>query len=151
MYAIRSYYALRRISESDGVILDKIDGLMAVVAAFILVMTTLCVNATLTAMVAERAPEIGLAKALGADHRAIVAQFLGETALISVAGTLLGLLLGFGLAQVLGQAVFGAWVGFRALVVPVTLVAAMATALAAAIVPVRRAVRIAPARVLRGE
>lgn len=142
---------LRRISESDGVILDKIDGLMAVVAAFILVMTTLCVNATLTAMVAERAPEIGLAKALGADHRAIVAQFLGETALISVAGTLLGLLLGFGLAQVLGQAVFGAWVGFRALVVPVTLIAAMATALAAAIVPVRRAVRIAPARVLRGE
>lgn len=80
---------IRRISESDGVILDKIDGLMAVVAAFILVMTTLCVNATLTAMVAERAPEIGLAKALGADHRAIVAQFLGETALISVAGTLL--------------------------------------------------------------
>lgn len=142
---------LRRISESDGVILDKIDGLMAVVAAFILVMTTLCVNATLTAMVAERAPEIGLAKALGADHRAIVAQFLGETALISIAGTLLGLLLGFGLAQVLGQAVFGAWVGFRALVVPVTLIAAMATALAAAIVPVRRAVRIAPARVLRGE
>ena len=142
---------IRRISESDGVILDKIDGLMAVVAAFILVMTTLCVNATLTAMVAERAPEIGLAKALGADHRAIVAQFLGETALISVAGTLLGLVLGFGLAQVLGQAVFGAWVGFRPLVPPVTLAAAMATALAAAILPVRRAVRVAPARVLRGE
>lgn len=142
---------IRRISESDGVILDKIDGLMAVVAAFILVMTTLCVNATLTAMVAERAPEIGLAKALGADHRAIVAQFLGETALISVAGTLLGLVLGFGLAQLLGQAVFGAWVGFRPLVPPVTLVAAMATALAAAILPVRRAVRVAPARVLRGE
>lgn len=142
---------IRRISESDGVILDKIDGLMAVVAAFILVMTTLCVNATLTAMVAERAPEIGLAKALGAGHRAIVAQFLGETALISVAGTLLGLALGFALAQVLGQAVFGAWVGFRALVVPVTLAAAMATALAAAIVPVRRAVKVAPARVLRGE
>lgn len=142
---------IRRVSESDGVILDKIDGLMAVVAAFILVMTTLCVNATLTAMVAERAPEIGLAKALGADHRAIVAQFLGETALISVAGTLLGLVLGFGLAQLLGQAVFGAWVGFRPLVPPVTLAAAMATALAAAILPVRRAVKVAPARVLRGE
>lgn len=142
---------IRRVSESDGMILDKIDGLMAVVAAFILVMTTLCVNATLTAMVAERAPEIGLAKALGAGHRAIVAQFLGETALISVAGTVLGLVLGFGLAQVLGQAVFGAWVGFRPLVPPVTLAAAMATALVAAVVPVRRAVKIAPARVLRGE
>lgn len=142
---------IRRVSESDGVILDKIDGLMAVVAAFILVMTTLCVNATLTAMVAERAPEIGLAKALGAEHRAIVAQFLGETALISVAGAMLGLLFGFGLAQVLGQAVFGAWVGFRPLVPPVTFVAALAAALVAAILPVRRAVKVAPARVLRGE
>ena len=142
---------IRKISESDGVILDKIDGLMAVVAAFILVMTTLCVNATLTAMVAERAPEIGLEKALGAGHRAIVAQFVGETVAIGIVGTLIGLGLGFGLAQILGQAVFGGWVDFRAAVIPVALAASLLTALAAAVVPVRRAVRIAPARVLRGE
>lgn len=142
---------IRKISESDGVILEKIDGLMAVVAAFILVMTTLCVNATLSAMVAERAPEIGLEKALGAGHGAIAAQFAGETVLIGLAGTILGLGLGFGLAQVLGQAVFGGWVGFRALVIPATLAASLLTALAAAALPVLRAVRIAPARVLRGD
>lgn len=142
---------VRKISESDGLILEKIDGLMAVVAAFILVMTTLCVNATLTAMVSERAPEIGLEKALGAGDRAIVAQFVGETVVIGIAGTLVGVMLGFGLAQVLGQAVFGGWVGFRVAVIPVTLAASLLTALAAAAVPVRRAVRIAPARVLRGE
>ena len=109
---------IRKISQSDGQILDKIDGLMALVAANILIITTLCVNATLTAMVARRAPEIGLQKALGADNAAVAAQFLSETAAICVAGVLVGLLLGGGLAQILGQAVFGAWVTFRPAVAP---------------------------------
>ena len=142
---------IRKISQSDGQILDKIDGLMALVAANILIITTLCVNATLTAMVARRAPEIGLQKALGADNAAVAAQFLSETAAICVAGVLVGLLLGGGLAQILGQAVFGAWVTFRPAVAPLTLGISLAAALAAAVVPIRSAVRIVPARVLRGE
>ncbi|MCB9959736.1 MAG: ABC transporter permease [Rhodospirillaceae bacterium] len=142
---------IRRISANDGEILDRIDGLMAVVAATILVITTLCVNATLTAMVAKRAPEIGLQKALGADDRAIVRQFLSETTILCVVGVTAGLILGYGLAQILGQAVFGSWVAFRPVVVPVTLGVSLAAALIAAVLPVRGAVRVAPARVLRGE
>lgn len=142
---------IRKISQSDGQILDKIDGLMALVAATILIITTLCVNATLTAMVARRTPEIGLQKALGADNATVVAQFLSETAVICVAGVLVGLVLGLGLAQILGQAVFGGWVTFRPAVAPLTLGISLAAALAAAVVPIRGAVRIVPARVLRGE
>ncbi|MDR3435640.1 ABC transporter permease [Telmatospirillum sp.] len=142
---------IRKISESDGQILDKIEGLMALVAATILVITTLCVNATLTAMVARRAPEIGLQKALGAADRAIVGQFLSETAVICLVGAGLGLILGFGLAQILGQAVFSAWVTFRPAVLPLTTGLSLLAALAAAAVPIRRAVRIVPARVLKGE
>ncbi|WP_316977012.1 ABC transporter permease [Shumkonia mesophila] len=142
---------IRKISQSDGQILDKIEGLMALVALTILVITTLCVNATLSAMVAERTPEIGLQKALGAENRAIVAQFLAETALICVAAVAVGLILGFGLAQVLGQAVFNAWVTFRPAVVPLTLIVSLAAALVAAILPVRGAIGVVPARVLKGE
>jgi putative ABC transport system permease protein len=142
---------IRKISQSDGQILEKIEGLMALVAATILVITTLCVNATLSAMVAERTPEIGLQKALGAENRAIVAQFLAETALICVAAVAVGLILGFGLAQVLGQAVFNAWVTFRPAVVPLTLIVSLAAALIAAILPVRGAIGVVPARVLKGE
>jgi putative ABC transport system permease protein len=140
---------IRKISQSDGQILDKIEGLMALVALTILIITTLCVNATLSAMVAERTPEIGLQKALGAENRAIVAQFLAETALICVAAVAVGLILGFGLAQVLGQAV--AWVTFRPAVVPLTLIVSLAAALIAAILPVRGAIGVVPARVLKGE
>ncbi|KGJ06657.1 hypothetical protein IT41_00280 [Paracoccus halophilus] len=142
---------IRKISQSDGQILDKIEGFMALVAFVILVITTLCVNAIMSAIVVERTPEIGLQKALGADDREIMTQFLSETALICAIGLALGLALGFALAQVLGQTVFGAWVNLRPLVIPLTAFASLAAALIAAIIPIRSAVRIVPARVLKGE
>ena len=142
---------IRKISESDGQILGKIDGLMALVAAIILIISTLCVNATLTAMVAERTQKIGLQKALGASNRAIVAQFMSETAIIALAGVLLGMALGVALAQVLGQAIFNAWVTFRPVVLPLTVGVSLLAALTAAVLPLRGAVAVVPARVLRGE
>ncbi len=142
---------IRKVSENDGQILQRIEGLMALIAAIILIITTLSVNATLTAMVTERTPQIGLQKALGASNRDIVAQILAETAAICLVAVLAGLVLGFGLAQLLGQAVFGAWVTFRPVVVPLTLGVSLLAALAAAALPVRGAVNVVPARVLRGE
>jgi putative ABC transport system permease protein len=124
---------------------------MALVAAIILIISTLCVNATLTAMVAERTQEIGLQKALGASNRAIVAQFMSETAIIALAGVLLGMALGVALAQVLGQAIFNAWVTFRPVVLPLTVGVSLLAALTAAVLPLRGAVAVVPARVLRGE
>lgn len=142
---------IRKVSQADGQILDKIEGLMALVAAIILVITTLSVNATLTAMIAERTPQIGLQKAIGASNASIVAQILAETAAICLVAVAVGLVLGFALAQLLGQAVFGAWVTFRPIVVPLTLGLSLVAALIAAVLPVRGAVKIVPARVLRGE
>lgn len=142
---------IRKIAQSDGRILDRIDGLMALVAATIVVITTLCVNTTLTAMVVERTREIGLKMALGAAPATIIGQFLAETAVIGLVGVALGLGLGFAVAQVLGQAVFHAWVSFRPAVVPVTLCISLAAALAAAVIPIRAAVRVVPAQVLRGD
>ena len=142
---------IRKISDSDGQILGKIEALMALVAAIILIISTLCVNATLTAMVAERTREIGLQKALGASNRAIVAQFTAETGLIALAGVVLGMALGIGLAQLLGQAIFNTWVTFRPLVLPLTVGVSLMAALAAAVLPLRGAVAVVPARVLRGE
>lgn len=57
-------------------------------------------NVTLVS-VSERTAEIGLLKALGAKSRQILSVFLTEAALLSLAGGLLGLLLGGAAVQVL--------------------------------------------------
>ena len=142
---------LRKISHSEGKILDKIKGLMAFVAIIILTITTFCVMTTLMAMVVERTREIGLMKALGADNWNIVLQFLSEAGVISVAGVLAGLFIGFILAQILGQAIFSSSISFRIMVLPLTFIISLAAALTASIVPVRRAVSIIPAKVLKEE
>lgn len=142
---------IRKVSHSDGKILDKIKGLMAIVAVIILTVTTLCVMTTLIAIVSERTREIGLMKAIGADDRDIVRQFLSETLTIGLAGVAAGMLLGFLLAQALGQAVFGSFISFRMMVLPVTLIPSIAAALLAAALPVRMAVRVVPAQVLKEE
>lgn len=140
---------IRKLSYSEGRILDKIKGLMAIIAVIILTVTTLCVMTTLITVVSERTREIGLMKAIGAEDREIVAQFLAETLIIGLAGVAAGLVAGFALAQVLGHAVFGSAITFRMIVLPMTLVPSILAALLAAALPVRMAVGIVPAKVLK--
>jgi len=140
---------IRKLSYSEGKILDKIKGLMAIIAVIILTVTTLCVMTTLITVVSERTREIGLMKAIGADDREIVAQFLAETLIIGLAGVAAGLVAGFALAQVLGHAVFGSAIAFRMIVLPMTLVPSILASLLAAALPVRMAVGIVPAKVLK--
>lgn len=142
---------IRKVSHSEGKILDKIKGLMALIAVVILTVTTLCVMTTLITVVSERTREIGLMKAIGADDREIVLQFLAETLIIGVAGVAAGLAVGFLLAQVLGHAVFGSSISFRIIVLPMTLFPSLAASLLAAALPVRMAMGIVPARVLKEE
>jgi len=142
---------IRKVSQSEGKILKKITGLMALVAIIILSTTTLCVMTTLMAMVVERRKEIGLIKAIGAQNKAVVWQFLSETTVIAAMGAACGLVLGFLLAQVLGHAVFNSPISLRIIVIPLTLSITVSAALVAAVLPVRMAVDVEPAMVLRGE
>ncbi|MDR2462953.1 MAG: FtsX-like permease family protein [Verrucomicrobiales bacterium] len=142
---------IRRVSAAEGRVLEKIRGLMGLVALVVLTLATLCVNTTLTAGVSARTAEFALMKALGARHAAIVRQILTETLLIATAAAAAGGALGWVLAQILGRAVFASPIEFRAPVLPLTVTLALTVALLAAIVPIRRAVRTEPARILKGE
>ncbi|KAA9000747.1 ABC transporter permease [Affinibrenneria salicis] len=142
---------IRKVSASEGQVLDKIKGLMGLVSVVILVLSSLCVNTTLMAIVGERSREFALQKALGASGRDIIRQMLAETAIIALAAVACGALLGYLLAQVLGMAVFNASITLRAPVFPLTLVSSLLVAALAAIVPTRRAISVEPAKVLKGE
>ncbi|WP_413737830.1 ABC transporter permease [Sodalis sp. RH21] len=140
-----------KVSASEGQVLDKIKGLMGLVSAVILILSSLCVNTTLMAIVGERSREFALQKALGASARDISLQMLAETGIIALAAVICGSLIGFVLAQVLGHAVFNAAIALRAPVFPLTLALSLLVAAVAAIVPVRRALHVEPALVLKGE
>ncbi|OOF48187.1 ABC transporter permease [Rodentibacter trehalosifermentans] len=142
---------IRKVSASEGQILDKIKGLMGLISLVILVLATLCVNTTLIALVGERAKEFALQKALGAKQSDIIKQICTEILIIAVCAIFVGLILGYLLAQVLGLTVFKSYIDIRLPVFPITLVLSLLVAFIAVIIPTRRALRIQTANILKGE
>ena len=142
---------IQQIARSEGVILEKIRTLVYLVVIVILASTLLCVSTTMMAMVMERRREIGLRKALGATNRAIAGEFLGESALLGITGGVLGSLVGWGIAQVIGLSVFKAYITLRPSVLMAVIILSVLVAWVAVIMPVRTAANIEPALVLKGE
>lgn len=142
---------IQQIARSEGVILEKIRTLVYLVVIVILASTLLCVSTTMMAMVMERRREIGLRKALGATNRAIAGEFLGESALLGITGGVLGSLVGWGIAQIIGLSVFKAYITFRPSVLMAVIILSVLVAWVAVIMPVRTAANIEPALVLKGE
>jgi putative ABC transport system permease protein len=141
--------AVRPVAETQGNILGKLTFLMGLLALVALLAASLSISSLASLTVVERREEIGLMKALGAGDAMVAGFFLMETAVYGLLGGLLGFGIGQYLAKTLGQTVFGTPVEIHWLVLPTMLLAALMVSLAGTIVPVLRAVRENPARVLR--
>ena len=142
---------IRKVSASEGQILEKIKGLMGLISLVILVLATLCVNTTLIAIVGERSKEFALQKSLGAKKFDIIRQISTEILIIAFCAIIIGLGLGYLLAQVLGITVFKSYIDMRLPVLPITVVLSLLVAFVAVILPTRRALSINVANVLKGE
>jgi len=142
---------IRKVSASEGQILDKIKGLMGLISVVILALATLCVNTTLIAIVGERTKEFALQKALGAKRRDIIMQIGTETLIIACVAIVMGLLIGYVLAQILGLTVFKASIDMRLPVIPITIILSLLVAFIAVVMPTKRALNVEMAQVLKGE
>ena len=142
---------VKRVTKSETAVLGKLQGLVFLVTAVVLVLTLICVSTTMMAVVSERRREIGLRKALGASDNSIRVEFLGEGVFLGLLGGILGAILGFVFAQVVSINVFHASITFRPLLLPVAVLVSMAIAAASCLTPIKRAVAIDPALVLKGE
>ncbi|MBR2589119.1 ABC transporter permease [Candidatus Saccharibacteria bacterium] len=83
------------ISHPAGGLFQIVSGMLTLVACVSLVVGGIGVMNILLVSVAERTREIGIRKAVGASSTNILLQFLFESLILSLAGGILGLILGY--------------------------------------------------------
>lgn len=141
----------RRLTQSQDLVLNKLKTLVWIVTVIVLLLTIISVSTTMMAVVAQRRKEIGLKKALGAPNSSIVLEFFGEALFLGVLGGFVGIVFGFIFARNVSVSVFARTVAFHYGLIPLSIVIAIVITGFACLVPVRKAVYIEPAIVLRGE
>jgi putative ABC transport system permease protein len=143
---------LRQINQ--GMLAFKL--LMGAFAAISLVVGGIGIMNVLLAAVAERTREIGVRKATGAKRHDIVAQFLSESVIISLAGAVLGAVVGFSAAA--GITALIRWRTLTPMYAEFTwqtFVVSMSTAIAIGLIfgvyPALKAARLSPVDAMRYE
>jgi putative ABC transport system permease protein len=141
---------IRQVTEAEGELLARIRLLIVSMVLLILVLTGLCVLATMAALAMERREDVGLMKALGGSISRIVGLFLAEVGVLGAVGGLIGCMAGVALSHWMGQRVFGTAISARWEIFPLTVALMVGAALAGAL-PLRRLGNVKPAVILRGE
>ena len=142
---------IRRVAEGEGQILTHVEMLLWLVTLAAMLAAALAVGASSAASVIERQGEIGLMKALGAGSGTVGFLLAAEQLLLAVVGGGVGYALGIVLARLLGEKIFGQAPEPTLLVFFVVIGLAAVVTLLGSAIPLRRASRIEPAPILRGE
>jgi putative ABC transport system permease protein len=139
-----------QVAETEGTVLDRLSVLVYLLTAAVLVAAALGMSTTMTASLLRRLEELGLMKALGADSFRITFIFLTEAGVIGLIGGVAGYFLAWGASHYIGLLVFGSALEQHGLLLPVALGNALGIACLGSLLPIRRALAVKPALVLKG-
>jgi predicted permease len=153
---ISSEHLMINVQTMEEIIADSLAArrvsmiVLCVFAALALGLASMGIYGVISYLVGQQTHEIGVRMALGAKQSDVLRQVLGESMKMTFAGILIGLLTALGLTRLMASLLFGvsatdpltfAGVGFILICV----------ALAACLVPARRAMRVDPIVALRYE
>lgn len=138
------------VAETEGRVLGRLELLIVLMTSVSLLSAALGVSTTMIMSLLRRTGEVALMKAVGADRIQTVSVFLSEALAVGVLGGLLGYLLSLAVSGYLGYAVFGEALERKGVLLPLSMCASVAIAMLGAYLPVRRALAIRPAIVLKG-
>ncbi|MCL5318946.1 MAG: ABC transporter permease [Thaumarchaeota archaeon] len=142
---------ISQMVQSEEVVLSRMQFVMILVTLLVLSASGLGVMCTMSTSIMERRQEIGLLKALGAEDRRISLLHFTEASLIGLAGGVAGYIVGTVLAALIGLQIYGAVLPPQPSILLVTVLISLGLVWIASIVPVRSALRVESAVVLRGE
>lgn len=150
---LKDSYKLTPINEQLGEvtgILDKISIFISFIAGISLMVGGIGVMNIMLVSVTERISEIGLRKAIGAKNRHILIQFLVESIILTLIGGIIGVILGYSLAGIVGI-----FLKIRPIlkikVLLMSLFVSMGTGLIFGIYPAKKASKLSPMEALRSE
>jgi putative ABC transport system permease protein len=123
---------------------------MVAIASISLLVGGIGIMNIMLASILERTREIGVRRAVGARQTDIIRQFLIEAVMISFLGGLMGILVGFGMSQLIG------WLaGWSTIVTWISIVLAFAVSVSVGLIfgiyPARKAARLDPVEAIRYE
>lgn len=144
-------HLIKWVTQSETSVLGKLSSLLYLVTLVVLVLTMICVATTMMTVVMERRKEIGLKKAIGANNKSIAKEFLAEGLVLGITGGIIGVICGLIFAQVISSNVFGRSIIIEFYLIPSTILISAIVTVIACLIPVKRALDVEPALVLRGE
>lgn len=142
---------MKQVMETMNTVTSYLTLLLIAIAAVSLLVGSIGIMNMMLVSVAERTREIGIRKAIGAQERTIITQFLSESIMISFIGSMFGLILGVGLSQGIGRFVLHYNVPFSIWPVVVSISVAVVVGLVSGVVPAIKAAKLNPIDSLRYE
>jgi len=138
-----------QVAQTEGRVLDRLTLLVYLLTIAALLAAALGMSTTMAASLLRRVDEIGLMKSLGADSLRVITIFLSEAFVIALVGGIAGYALSMVAAKFIGVQVFGAEITERSMLFPLSLGSSLVISALGSLLPIRRALRVKPAVVLK--
>ncbi len=150
-----SIFNQQDLAETASSIIGVMTTFLGGIAAISLLVGGIGIMNIMLVSVVERTREIGLRKAVGARNRDILIQFLAESSFLSLLGGVIGIILGWLIALIIGQVASASGTNLSPAVslnaVLLATLFSIAVGLFFGIYPARRAARLEPVEALRYE